>query len=290
MSLPPDFDLTGRVARLFIHPVKSCAGIEVQQALLTETGLQWDRAWMVVDERGDLLTQRELPRMALVHPQLEADALVLRAPGQAPLTVPFSATGPVALVRVWSDKVWAWDMGDGAAQWFSDFVGQPCRLMRFDLAQRRLSSLEWTGGVEAPNQFADGFPLLVASMAGLDALNAQLAAAGEGAVGMERFRPNLVLGGVDAHAEDWLDLLHIDTGAPCGVQLQATKPCVRCPIPNIDPGSAERGTQVGEALFRYRRDARMDGALTFGMNAIVRAGVGQVLRVGQRLGANYRFA
>lgn len=290
MSLPPDCDLTGSVARLFIHPVKSCAGIEVQQALLTETGLQWDRAWMVTDERGDLLTQRELPRMALVQPQLEADALVLQAPGRAPLTVSFAATGPAALVRVWSDKVWAWDMGDVAAQWFSDFLGQPCQLVRFDVAQRRLSSLEWTGGAEAPNQFADGFPLLVASMAGLDALNAQLAAAGHSGVGMERFRPNLVLGGVDAHAEDWLDLLHIDTGTPGGVQLQPTKPCVRCPIPDIDPASAERGTQVGEALYRYRQDARMDGALTFGMNAIVRAGAGQVLHVGQRLGGHYRFA
>ena len=290
MSLPPNCDLTGTVARLFIHPVKSCAGIEVQQALLTETGLQWDRAWMVVDEQGDLLTQRELPRMALVQTQLEADALVLQALGQAPLTVPFAATGPVALVRVWSDKVWAWDMGDGAAQWFSDFLGQTCRLVRFDPAQRRLSSLEWTGGIEAPNQFADGFPLLLASMAGLDALNAELAVAGQVSVGMERLRPNLVLGGVEAHAEDWLELLHIDTGAPGGVQLQPVKPCVRCPIPDIDPTSAERSVYVGEALYRYRQDARMDGALTFGMNAIVRAGVGQVLRVGQRLGGNYRFA
>lgn len=290
MSLPPDFDLTGSVARLFIHPVKSCAGIEVQQALLTETGLQWDRAWMVVDARGEFLTQRALPRMALVHPQLAADALLLHAPGQAPLSVPFAATGPVARVRVWRDWVLAWDMGDVAAQWFSEFLGQPCRLVRFDLAQRRLSSLEWTGGAEAPNQFADGFPLLVASMAGLDALNAQLAATGQNGVGMERFRPNLVLGGVDAHAEDWLELLQIDTGTPDGVQLQPTKPCVRCPIPDIDPASAERGTQVSEALYRYRQDARMDGALTFGMNAIVRAGAGQVLRVGQSFGAYYRFA
>ena len=289
MSLPPDCDLTGSVARLFIHPVKSCAGIEVQQALLTETGLQWDRAWMVADERGDLLTQRELPRMALVQPQLEADALVLQAPGQAPLTVPFAATGPMALVRVWSDKVWAWDMGDVAAQWFSDFLGQPCQLVRFDVAQRRLSSLEWTGGAEAPNQFADGFPLLLASLAGLDALNAQLAAAGHSGVGMERFRPNLVLGEVDAHAEDWLELLHIDTGTPGGVQLQPTKPCVRCPIPDIDPATAESHPAVGDTLRSYRQDARVNGAITFGMNAIVREGAGQVLRVGQVVGANYQF-
>nr|WP_240965092.1 MOSC N-terminal beta barrel domain-containing protein [Acidovorax sp. SRB_24] len=281
--------MAGTVARLFIHPVKSCAGIEVQQALLTDTGLEWDRAWMVVDAQGAFLTQRALPRMALVRPQMTAADLVLHAPGQAPLKVPLAATGLTAAVRVWNDTVAAWDMGDAAAQWFSGFLGQPCRLVRFDPAQRRLSSLEWTGGAEAPNQFADGFPLLVASTAGLDALNAQLAAAGQGAVGMERFRPNLVLGGVEAHDEDRVDLLHIDTGAGGAVQLQPVKPCVRCPIPDIDPASAERGTQVGDALRRYRQDARMGGAITFGMNAIVRRGAGQVLCVGQPLGAHYRF-
>ncbi|NMM81858.1 MOSC domain-containing protein [Acidovorax sp. SRB_14] len=289
MSCPADFDLAGTVARLFIHPVKSCAGIEVQQALLTDTGLEWDRAWMVVDAQGAFLTQRALPRMALVRPQMTAADLVLHAPGQAPLKVPLAATGLTAAVRVWNDTVPAWDMGDAAAHWFSGFLGQPCRLVRFDPAQRRLSSLEWTGGAEAPNQFADGFPLLVASTAGLEALNAQLAAVGQGGVGIERFRPNLVLGGVEAHDEDRVDLLHIDTGAGGAVQLQPVKPCVRCPIPDIDPASAERGTQVGDALRRYRQDARMGGAITFGMNAIVRRGAGQVLCVGQPLGAHYRF-
>lgn len=285
----PDFDLAGTVDQLFIHPVKSCAGIAVQQALLTDTGLQWDRTWMVVDDQGEFLTQRTLPRMALVRPQLVDDALVLHAPGQTPLGVALAATGPAIRVRVWGDGLPAWDMGAAAAQWFSDCLGQPCRLVRFDPAQRRLASRDWTDGAEVPYQFADGFPLLLASTAGLDALNAQLATLGQGGVGMERFRPNLVLGGVDAHAEDWLELLHIDTGASGGVQLQPVKPCVRCPIPDIDPASAQRGTQVGDALRRYRHDARMGGALTFGMNAIVRTGVGQVLRVGQSLGGHYRF-
>ena len=168
--------------------------------------------------------------------------------------------------------------------------------MRFDPAGRRLASPDWAAGMQAPFQFADAFPLLVASMAGLDALNAQLAVAGEAAVGMERFRPNLVLDGVEAHEEDWLDTLHIQTQAGtcadtqrAAVQLVLTKPCVRCPVPNIDPSSAQPGTQAGDALRRYRQDARMGGALTFGMNAVVRNGVGQLLRVGQPLSANYRF-
>ena len=300
MSVSADFDVAARIARLCVYPVKSCAGIEVQQALLTDTGLEWDRAWMVTDPQGHCLTQRTLPRMALVQPQLQPQdgALLLQAPGQPALSVPLAPSGDRRMVHIWNDRVQALDAGDAAAAWFSTFLGQPCRLVRFDPAGRRLASADWTAGLQAPFQFADAFPLLVASVAALDALNAQLATAGETAVGMERFRPNLVLDGVDAHEEDWLDLLHIstasagDAGAPSGaaVQLRLTKPCVRCPIPDIDPVSARRGTQVGDALRRYRQDARMGGALTFGMNAVVQAGAGQVLRVGQPLGARYRFA
>ena len=81
MSFSSDSDLSGTIARLFIYPVKSCGGIEVQEAVLTETGLELDRAWMVVDAKGMFLTQRELPRMALIHPQIKGADIVLRAPG-----------------------------------------------------------------------------------------------------------------------------------------------------------------------------------------------------------------
>jgi uncharacterized protein YcbX len=193
-----------------------------------------------------------------------------------------------ATVRVWDDTVPAWDMGAVAAQWFTDFLGTPCRLVRFDPAHRRLSSLKWTGGVEAPNQFADGFPVLVASQASLDGLNERLAAGGHAAVGMERFRPNLVIAGVEAHDEDRIDGLHIlaDGGE---AWLQHVKPCTRCPIPDIDPATAQRGTAVGDTLRGYRQDARMNGGITFGMNAIVREGAGLLLRVGQPVAANLKF-
>ena len=210
MSFPSESDLSGTIARLFVYPVKSCAGIEVQQALLTETGLDLDRAWMVVDAQGMFLTQRSLPHMALIRPQLKSDEMVLRAPGMLALHVAIDAVEAPATVTVWRDTVPAWDMGPVAAQWFSDFLGQPCRLVRFDPEHRRLSSLEWTDGMEAPNQFADGFPLLVTSEASLNDLNARLTAGGHGVVGMERFRPNVVLAGVDAHDEDRVDLIHVE--------------------------------------------------------------------------------
>jgi uncharacterized protein YcbX len=267
----PDHDLAGTIARLFIHPVKSCAGIEVREALLTDTGLDLDRAWMVVDPQGVFLTQRDWPRMALVRPELRSSDLVLRAPGMLALHLSLDRVEQPATVRVWDDTVPAWDMGAVAAQWFTDFLGTPCRLVRFDPAHRRLSSLKWTGGVEAPNQFADGFPVLVASQASLDGLNERLAAGGHAAVGMERF-----------------DGLHIlaDGGE---AWLQHVKPCTRCPIPDIDPATAQRGTAVGDTLRGYRQDARMNGGITFGMNAIVREGAGLLLRVGQPVAANLKF-
>nr|WP_279343594.1 MOSC N-terminal beta barrel domain-containing protein [Variovorax terrae] len=281
-------DVAAKIARLFVYPVKSCAGVEVQEALLTETGLEFDRAWMVVDEQGEFVTQRELPRMALIRPRLKHFEMVLRAPGMLALHIALDAVEQPVQAKVWKDVVSAYDMGDVAAQWFSDFLGRRLRLVRFDPDHKRLSSLQWTGGVEALNQFADGYPLLVASEASVDELNTRLAAAGHGPVGIERFRPNIVLSGAQAHDEDRLQVLHVAT-AQGEARLQPVKPCSRCPIPNIDPATAVSSPEVSDTLQGYRRDERVNGAITFGMNAIVLQGVEQVLRVGQAVSADYRF-
>jgi uncharacterized protein YcbX len=104
-------DLSAVISRLYVYPVKSCAGVQVQEALLTETGLEFDRAWMVVDAQGEFLTQRELPRMALIKPQLKHYEMVLRAPGMLALHIALDAVEAPVLVRVWDDEVPAFDMG-----------------------------------------------------------------------------------------------------------------------------------------------------------------------------------
>jgi uncharacterized protein len=284
-SPPPEFQAS--IARLFVYPVKSCAGVELREALLADTGLDLDRAWMVVDANGQGATQRELPRLALVRPQLKVHEVVLRAPGMLALHLAVDAVEQPVRVRVWDDEVPAYDMGDIAAQWFTDFIGRPLRLVRFDPGHRRLSSLRWTGGIEAPNQFSDGYPVLVLGEASLAGLNARLASQGHATVGSERFRPNIVLAGIEAHDEDRVAELHIDAAQP--VRLQLVKPCARCPIPNIDPATAESRPDVGDALQSYRQDPRLDGAATFGMNAIVREGDGQLLRVGQAVRGRWKF-
>jgi hypothetical protein len=137
-------------------------------------------------------------------------------------------------------------------------------------------------------QFADGFGVLVTSTASLDELNTRLSQAGQGAVDLRRFRPNVVLGGLVAHDEDRMDLWSVaaDGGA---VLFENVKPCARCPMPDVNPDTAETGHAVRDALQAYRQDPRLDGALTFGMNAVVRRGDGPVLRVGQAVYGRWDF-
>ncbi|MBZ8140272.1 MOSC domain-containing protein [Rubrivivax gelatinosus] len=281
-------DLDCRVSQLFVHPVKSCAGIDCDEALLVETGLDLDRAWMLASPDGRMLTQRQLPRLALVRPTLGGDELVLRAPGMLALHLPIDGVDTPTRATVWEDEVAAWDLGALAAQWFADFLGQPARLLRFDPDQRRLSSARWSAGIEAENLFSDGFPILVASSSSLAELNRRLAARGQAAVGMERFRPNLVLDGLEPFDEDHVDEITITTDdGP--VRLKLVKPCVRCSIPNVDPASAETGVEPGATLAQFRADARMDGGITFGMNAVIVEGFGRRLCRGQVAAASWAF-
>ena len=127
-----------RIAQLFIHPIKSCGGIAVDEAALIDTGFEYDREWMVVDREGEFVSQRELPRMALIRPTLRTSDLLLRAPGMLALHLQLDAVEGPCHVRVWDDAIDAFDMGDLAAQWFSDFLGRPLRLARFDPDSKRL--------------------------------------------------------------------------------------------------------------------------------------------------------
>jgi len=174
MSTSDEPTLAVTLESVHLYPIKSCAGIAPKEALLIETGFDLDRAWMVVDTAGELVTQRELPRMALIRPTLKGDELVLRAPGMLALHLALDRVEAPCKATVWNDTVAAYDMGALAAQWFSDFLGQPLRLARFDPEQKRIADRRWTGEIEAETSFQDGFPLLVTSTAGLAEVNRRL--------------------------------------------------------------------------------------------------------------------
>jgi uncharacterized protein YcbX len=284
------------ISQLNVYPIKSCAGIALESARLFSHGLAYDRHWMLVDGEGGFVTQRQLPRLALVTTELSGDALIVRAPGRAALGTPLDAAALDGARRVqatvWRDTVTALDTGDEAAQWFSDFVGVPLRLVRFDPAAERIANRQWTGETIAPMRFADGYPALVVGEASLGDLNGRLASKGVEAIPMNRFRPNLVLAGLEPYEEDYVDTLRIEADGG-EVLLRVVKPCARCPIPTIDQatGAADPRwpNEPTDTLAAYRADHRLDGAVTFGQNAVVVAGADSLLAVGREVQVELRF-
>ena len=279
------------IASLNIYPIKSCRGVAISSATLGCAGLEsagvGDREWMVVDaDTGMFLTQRQAPRMALIAPALQPDVLCVAAPGMPDLHVPIDMSTPGETdieVTVWNHVCRAFDAGDAAAGWFSKCLGRRLRLVRFDPAHRRLSNREWTGDVEAPNRFSDGYPILLISRASLADLNDRLVEVGREALPMDRFRPNIVVDGVDPYDEDHFDHLH----SP-GIRLKPVKPCPRCPIPSIDQATAEFGADPLDILAQYRADLRT-GGVVFGQNVIVLEGAGATIAIGQQFGAEWNF-
>jgi len=284
-------DCTGVIAQLFIYPIKSCAGIEVTQAQLTATGLSMDREWMIVDQDGMFLTQRQIPHMVWITPALSSTTLTLSAPGVTSISIPLELPASPKQVTVWRDTLLGDDQGDAVAQWLDAYLAVPgkhYRLIRFSKEARRLSALDWTKGVEAVNKFSDGFAVLVVTQSALDELNSRLTSQGHEPVSMSRFRPNIVLKQLEAHTEDHLGELMIQTNQG-SAQLNLVKPCPRCAIPDINPETAISSPEVNDTLRPYRTLARVDGAICFGMNGIVHAGIGQTLAVGQQAEGNYSF-
>jgi uncharacterized protein len=280
--------MAASIAQLFLYPIKGCRGIEIERASLAATGLEvdgiGDREWVVVDADGEFLSQRELPQMALIETRLTSSSLRLKAPGMLQLEVPFASEGDVVEVTVWNDRVPAVTQGDVADAWFSRYLGVPCRLMRFDPEARRLSNVRYTGATAAPYKFADAFALLVASLASLADLNARLAKRGFSPVGIERFRPNIVLAGIDPFEEDYVERFTLGEA-----ELKVVKPCVRCSVPNVDPATGVPSTEPGDTLAIYRDNASA-GGLTFGVNAIVVRGDGGSLARGDAVDLTIGFA
>lgn len=278
------------VTELVIYPIKSCGGISVPEAQFGISGLQangvHDREWMLVTREGLFLTQREYPRMALVAPRIVGDVVEVAAPGMPPLRLPL-AHDPAAsnmAVQIWDHSVIAADCGDAAAAWFSDAVQGPCRLVRFRPDVHRPTSTKWTGGAPAKTRFADGYPILVIGQASLDDLNAKLKNAGRNPLPMNRFRPNLVVDGLEAFEEDY-----VESFSASGLALRPVKPCARCPIPAIDQATGIPGPDPLDILQTYRANPRVEGAVCMGMNAIVSEGEGSTLHVGQDLEVSLAF-
>jgi uncharacterized protein YcbX len=241
-----------------------------------------DREWMVVDPDGRFVTQRDLPALALVVPTIAPGALRLTAPGLPPLDLDVRpAAGAARDVQVWRSHVRGHDAGDSAAGWMSRHLGRDVRIVRFDRTKPRRCNPDFVGRSGAHTLFADGYPLLVIGTASLADLNARLAQRGHAPLPMDRFRPNVVVDGLEPFDED-----HVDTLRAGDVVLRMVKPCTRCQVTTVDQASATVGVEPLPTLAAFRHDARLSG-VTFGMNAIVEHG-GELV-AGRRVDVALRF-
>jgi len=269
------------VTDLYRYPVKSCRGDRLPAAEVEPWGLAGDRRWMIVDRRGEAVTARERPRLVLVTPVLLGDGVRLTAPAlpampaMPDLTVRAPRGDELIPVIVWKSRLLAAPADAAADAWFSEVAGEPVRLVYLDDPTRRRPSPDYSRHGDRVS-FADGYPLLLTAEASLGELNRLIAAgprAAEGPLPMRRFRPNLVVGGSAAWAEDGWRRLRVGD-----VVFRAVKGCDRCVLTTIDPDTAAKGKEPIATLARCRR---WDGAVWFGVNLIPDAPRrGAAIRVG----------
>jgi uncharacterized protein len=268
-----------KIAELFVYPVKSCASVRVEAVTIVPTGFEFDRNWMVIDGSGTFVTQREHPKLALVTPQFANGGLILNAPGMEPLHVSANGSGEPLSISLFGETHQALATSAAADAWFSKYLGGPFRLAKCDPATLRKGGVQYPERDAAPTSFADNYGILVISEASHAALNQKLP---EG-VPMNRFRPNIVVSGVDEHDEDYF------TNARCGdVALRFVNPCYRCSMTSIDQKIGAPGLEVLPVLTTYRYDDAAKG-VKFGNYAAVSGGVGARLCVDSDLDVDWNF-
>lgn len=241
---------------IFIYPVKSLAGICVESWDVVQTGLKYDRQWMLIDENGQFLSQRRLPKMALIQTCLTDSELILSVKDFADLHLPLEFdSDEIIKSTVWGDCCDGLHVSNEADAWLSDVLQTTCKLVYLSVQTKRGVDLKYATQTDRV-AFSDGFPFLIISENSLNALNSQL----ENPVEMARFRPNLVISGCEAYAEDsWRE---IKIG---NIEFRLPKPCSRCSVPAINPKTAEVGKEPLTTLNRLRK---IDGKIYFGQNAL----------------------
>ena len=250
----------GRVlTSLHIYPVKGCRGLDLSQSNVEPWGLAGDRRWLLVDEDGRFVSQREQAALARVVIQPRDGGIEVTSEGHPPLSVDAPGPGELLKVSVWSSTVLAAAAGPAADAWFSHYLGEPTRMVYLDDPTRRPVDPEYGQDGDTVS-FADGFPLLLTSTASLDELGDWLAADGDQPVPMSRFRPNAVVTGFEAWAEDRWRRVRIGD-----VSFRVAKPCGRCVVTTTDQVTGVRGSQPLRMLAKKRRFGK---TLVFGQNII----------------------
>jgi uncharacterized protein YcbX len=246
-----------QVSALIRYPIKACRGHQVDEVNVERMGLEGDRRMMVVTPEGGFLTQRNYPKLALVTPFIFGEKLTLSAPDTDSLTIELQKSGPTRPVDIWRSKgVQAVDQGEVAAAWFSDWLGTSVRLVHIADGYIRKVNQKYAINADDHTAFADGYPILLASEESLGDLNARL----DTPVPMNRFRPNLVVKGCEAFAEDVWGRIRIGEN-----EMAVIKPCARCLVTTIDKETLAKSKEPLKTLASYRKQK---GGAMFGQNVI----------------------
>ena len=260
-----------KVAELNFYPLKSGRGISLDEAVITAAGIPGDRQMMVVDPSGQFITQRELQDLAQVQVEPRDVGYRFAVEGKGEILVAVPPADRRMDVLVWKSPVSAAVADDGANAILSTWLGREVKLVFFDEQAERIASAEWAGP-DTPVTFADGYQVLVTTTGSLAALNADMEKHGEGSIGMERFRPNIVIDTDEAWAEDRWAAIEI-----AGIRFDLVKPCARCIMTTQDQLTGSRDVpnpMPAMGRIRMSGDRRVPGPL-FGWNVTPR-GTGRV--------------
>ena len=263
-----------RVSGLFLYPVKGCRGLAVNEASVDALGFVGDRRFLIITEDGKFITQRTLPKLALIETALSAENLRLTMPEFGAMDVPLvndSKFPKLRPVQIWNDSgLLAEDCGESAHAWLSAVLAQRVCLVRLGPSFVRPVKNNPADHVMA----ADAYPFLIISEASLTDLNSRLAAEGSSAVPMNRFRPNIVVEGAEPFAEDaWVQ---VQIGK---LVFRAGGLCQRCIVTTTDQSTGVRAKEPLRTLATYRRDPNDPNGIIFGQNLIHENKTG-TLRIG----------
>lgn len=247
---------------IYIFPIKSLGGIRVKTCIAEERGLKHDRRWMLVDENGRFLSQREHPSMALLQTKLTGTGIHVyhKESSSSKIFIPFEPqTDHFRQVTIWGNEVPAQLVDYNISRWFSEQLEQQCDLVYMPESTQRKADPDYAFNHDSVS-FADEMPFLLISQASLDDLNNRLSAP----VPMNRFRPNLVVAGGEAFQED--DWGEISMGS---ARFHGVKPCARCVVTTIDQKTSEKGKEPLKTLASYRS---YNNKVLFGQNLVLLKG------------------
>lgn len=273
-----------KISEINIYPIKSLGGITLNEAIVEHRGLQYDRRWMLVDENGKFITQREFPKMATILIDLTENGLKVSAEKNEDIIVPYKIEGKRQKVAVWNSICEAVISDSAINSWFSEVLKTNCRLVYMpDDSNRGINPL-----FDVNNDivsFADGYPVLIIGENSLNDLNSRL----ELPVPMNRFRPNFVVSGSEAFAEDNWQKIKIGETV-----FRSTKPCARCVMTTIEQTKGVfNGNEPLQTLAKYRMAKRVfpeiysnlglnENAVLFGQN-LTAENFGKTVKIGDSL-------